>query len=163
MKELTIVVGLPYSKIITYVTENFSNGQIISKYGIRKAMPYTKIDQNDSVLYLITEVMVRSSMTIGRPICVAEDALDIETILIWKKIAIEHDYKIKVLIYDLPVEECYYNQDDQKKEMLSHFLKINKKFDELKEILQMKHQKIVDDVEVVKPSMEDKQDEVLQC
>lgn len=162
MKELVIVVGLPRSGTVTFSKKSFPTHQIITKYGLREAISYVKVEQNTNALYLITEISVRASMIVGHPIVIVENSYSIETILIWKKIAIDHEYKVKVVVYNKPVEECFFNQEKQEQGMLKHYLDLEKQFNQLKEILTMDHQKIVDEVEIVETSQEDKKDEILQ-
>jgi len=162
MKELIVVVGLPWSEKLKYTNMNYSNHQIVSPFYIKKSMEFTRVNKSDQSLYLILEVMVRSLMILQRPIVVIENSLELETIFIWKKMAVEHDYPIKVIIFDQPLEDCFSKADTRNKDTLKFVSMKSKKLEQLKHILSMEHQKIVDGLTVVKTSMEEKQDEILQ-
>lgn len=162
MKVLVIVVGLPWSKKLEYVNEKFSNYQIISSFCMRKSMEFTRINKTDESLYLITEVMARSLMILKRPIVVVEESMELESIFIWKKMAVEHGYVTRVIVLDTPLEECFAKAEKRDKVSLQHIAEESKKLEQLKQILNMEHQKIVDELKIVKVATEEKRDEVLQ-
>jgi predicted kinase len=159
MKEIVIVMGLPWLGKIKYILEKSPNYQLICPKTVEKAMNFMKLDISGK--YLISEVMTRTLMLYELPIAVIETELEMEAIFIWKKIAVEHEYKIKVLLVDLKLEECFTRSDKRDKESLKYLSEKSKKFEQLKNILNMEHQSIVDDVEVIKPAMEEDKDEIL--
>lgn len=161
MKELILIFGLPWSGKYEYILETFPNYQTIFPYAIKKAMEYVRINKEEKTLYLIAETAARALMIYDLPTAIIEHDIGIETVFIWKKIAIEHGYKIKVLLFDVPLEECFSRHDKRNKESLKYLSEESKKFEQLKHILNMEHQSIVNEVEVIKPSMEEDKDEVL--
>ena len=161
MKKLVIVLGLPWSSKIKHTIKKIPNCQIVCPSVVEKTVEHMKLNKSKESSYLISEVMTRSSMICELPIAIIETDMSIEAVFIWKKIASDYEYKTKVLLVDLPLEECFSRSDKRDKEYLKYLSEKSKKFEQLKHILNMENQSIVDEVEVIKPSMEEGKDEVL--
>lgn len=105
--------------------------------------------------------MARSSMIIGLPIAVITQSLETESVMIWKKFTVEHGYKLKVLLIDAPLEDCFAKSPIKDKASLRNLSNLSKKLEQLKIVLSMKEQHIVDQFKIIKPVMEENKDEVL--
>ena len=164
MKELVIVLGLSWSEKKKYIFNEFKEAQMIWPFSIKNAMEYTRIPKDSkNTFYLITEILARSLLISNfKTVVVDEHSLELESIFIWKKIAVEHGYEIRVLIVDVPIEDCFPARDQRTKQRVKNIIKSGRKLEQLKEILEMKYQNVIDKFEVVQPIIvEEKEDEVL--
>jgi predicted kinase len=156
MKELVIVMSVSWMKKKKFILDNFKKSQIIWPYSIKKAIDYSKIPNNKETLYLFIETMARSLLIANfERVVIDETSLDLESIFFWKKIAIEHDYKMIVIIYDVPIEDCFPREDLQSKQIIKNILESGEKAEQLKQILNMKNQKIVDKFIIIKAKAEE--------
>ena len=114
--------------------------------------------ENDSSLaekkYAIFTIIARALMLRGLPIVIDERNLDIESIYIWKKLAITFDYSIKGVIFDTPKEICLRRikemiNDEIPERIYKTLNEEREKLDELLTILKMKHQKLLENFIIV--------------
>lgn len=161
MKELVLIMGLPWSGRYQYVIDNLKEFQVITPYKIKEAVEkYTRFDNTgNATVYAVIETITRSLMLMEKPIALISNSLMLETVFIMKKIAVDHDYKLKVVLLDKPIEECFDKADRKSKETLKQLGDLYKKLEQLRIVLGMKEQEILDDFIVVKT--EEKKDEVL--
>ena len=164
MKEIVIVLGLPWSKKIKYAVNTYPTHQLVSPFSIRKAMERKGVYDPNSI-FLFIDLVARSLMISNRPVVIIEESAKLEAIFIWKEMAVEYDYNIKCIIFDAALEKCFLDAENQDEETLKIISDKSKEFEQLKEVLNMKYQIIIDDVTKVKSDelikSEDKEDEVL--
>lgn len=162
-KELVLVLGCLWTKKIQYTLTRFNQYQIVFAKAVKVGMKQTTFGLNENDIYLICELMVRSQMLLKRPIAVIEDSPDIESIFVWKRIARDNDYLVKAVIFDAPLELCFPDSETKTKDIktLGEFSDFSKRFEQLKQILSMEHQTVLDHVEIIHPKLEDKKDEIL--
>ena len=98
------------------------------------------------------DVIVRSHMIKGLPIVVDESNLTVESLFLWKSVTREFGYDIKGVFLDTPLDVCtarlkyLLKGEEITEEMHEKLSKEYEQVNELKEILKMKHQSVVDHV-----------------
>jgi predicted kinase len=161
-KNLVLMIGPTMSGKTTYVDKHLYKLQRISEFHIRKALAEESSSIPQDMCYLIISIMCRSLMLNELSIVADEQNLEIESLMVWRKLASEYKYFLEGILMDTPYEVCLERSKEivGKNEDYTYVLKKQfEKFEELKVILNMKHHKIFDNLIIVKP--EDKKDEVL--
>lgn len=161
-KNLVLMIGPTASGKTTYVDKHLYKLQRISEYHIRRALSEESTIIPQDMRYLIMGIMCRSFMLNELSIVADEQNLDIESLMVWRKLASEYKYFLEGIIMDTPYEVCLKRAQEAagKNQDFSMYLKKQfEKFEELKTILNMKHHKIFDNLIIVKP--EENNDEVL--
>jgi predicted kinase len=164
-KELVLLVGIQFVGKTDWAKENyFGKGyQIVSYDPIRMALATNKIQPEQS-LYPVVSTMAKSFMLQELPVLVNGNNITLESLHIWKKICFDYEYKFKVVFFDKPLEEALKVMKERKLENKENTEIIKNNYElllELKTILNMKHQKIADEVVFVSNISEDKKDEIL--
>jgi predicted kinase len=149
-RELIVMIGMTASGK-TYHVDKFylASHQIVSSRHIKEAIKTTKLPFDQNLVYMAMELITRSNMIKGLPIVIDENNLTIESLFFWKKMCNEFDYMLKGVILDTPLEICVKRltslmKDDLTEEMHEKLKKENEIIEELKVLLNMKHQKILD-------------------
>lgn len=109
MKHLIMMMGVCCSGKTVYVKNKFLPGfQYISEKAMSKGMIKENIDvkNNMSLLYAVVAISVRSCMIHGLPLIIDDKNLSIESLVLWRKMANEHGYRITVVLMDTPLEIC---------------------------------------------------------
>jgi len=109
MDPLILMIGATCSGKTTYVKKNLVyNYQYISEKAITKAMKFEHLDpkKNLNLVYIVVALYARSLMIQNLPIVVDDRNLSIESLVLWKKIANEHNYKTHGILMDTPFEIC---------------------------------------------------------
>jgi predicted kinase len=153
IRELIVMIGMTASGKTYHIDKFYLNSyQIISRNHIKEAIKTTKITSNQKQLvYLVMDIIARSHLIKGLPVVIDEQNLTVESIFFWKKLVEEFGYEIKGVVLDTPLEVCI----SRVKEMVNGDLSeeahetLKKEFEqveELKILLGMKHQNILDRV-----------------
>ena len=151
-RELIVMIGITASGKSFHINRCYiKNHQHVSEKHIIEGMRKEGIPFDEDTKNMIMAITVRSHMIRGLPIIIDEPNLEIESLFIWKKLAVEHNYSIKGVIVDTPVKICIERlqsifKGKLKKELIENLYLENEKLKELKQILYMKHQKILDKV-----------------
>lgn len=160
-RDLIVMIGMTLSGKSFHVNVNYaSTYQVVSSKDIRKAMYTTKLDIHD-LPYAIMDIIVRSHMLRGFPIIIDENNETIESLFIWKRLAHEFGYCIRVILLDTPFEMCIdrlksiLGKDEIPDDMYEQLKKESKQINELKEILNMKYQSVIDEVKYITYNTED--------
>jgi predicted kinase len=163
-KELVLFVGVQFVGKTEYLKENYfgKEYQIISYDAIQNALMANGVDPNKN-LYPIVGIIAKNYLLQELPVVVNGLNISIESLHIWKKLCFEHQYIFKLIIFDVSLENIIENM--KKRQLLTEenekIIKTNyEMFQELKIILDMKHQKIADDILFIKS--EEEKDEILQ-
>lgn len=148
--ELIVMIGMTSSGK-TYHVDKFylKSHQIISSRHIKEAIKTTKLPNDQNLVYMTMEIITRSHMIKRLPIVIDENNLTIESLFFWKKICSEFDYILKGIILDTPLEICVkrlasLTEEELTEEIHEKLKKENERVEELKILLNMKHQKILD-------------------
>lgn len=161
-KNLILMIGPSFSGKSYYVDRYLNKLQRISDFHIRKALIDEDTTLPQDMRYFIMSVMCRSFMLNELSIVVDEQNLDLESLMIWRKLASEYNYFLEGILMDIPFDDCYKRGQvvaGKNQDFTMLLKKQFAKFEELKTILNMKHQKIFDNLIIINP--EDKADEVL--
>jgi predicted kinase len=161
-KNLVLMIGPTMSGKSTYVEKFLSKLQRISEYHVRRALIEEDKSLPQETSYFVASVMCRSFMLNELSIVADEQNLDIESLMVWRKLTNEYQYFLEGVLLDTPYEICLERAQKiagKNKDYTMLLKKQFEKFEELKTILNMKHHKIFDNLIIVKP--EEKQDEVL--
>jgi|WetSurSiteA1Bulk_404760.scaffolds.fasta_scaffold00418_2 predicted kinase len=161
-RNLVLMIGPTMSGKTTYVNRYLGKLQLISEYYVKRALLEEDKSLPHDMSYFIMSVMCRSFMLNELSIVTDEQNLDIESLMIWRKLASEYKYFLEGVLLDTPYEVCLERAQKvvgKNKDYTVLLKKQFEKFEELKTILNMKHHKIFDNLIIVKP--EEKQDEVL--
>lgn len=151
-RELIVMIGMTLSGKTYHVDLNYlPQYQLVSSKHIRRAVQTTKI-QSPDFLYACMDVIVRAHMIKGLPIVVDESNLTIESLFMWKSVTREFGYDLKGVFIDTPLDVCtarlkyLLNGEKITEEMHEKLAKEFDQVNELKEILKMKHQSVVDHI-----------------
>jgi predicted kinase len=154
-RKLVIMIGGIASGKSYYVNKFYvKTHQLISEQHLDASLAI----ENDSILaekkYAIFTIIARALMLRGLPIVVDEKNLDMESIYIWKKLAITFNYSIKGIVFDTPKEVCLKRikgmLDDEPSENIYKTLdREREQLDELLSILKMKHQKLLENYIII--------------
>ncbi len=154
-RDIIVMIGVDFSGKTQYVDSELINGphQIISFDHIREAFKTTKMS-NPDIVYASMDLIARSHMIKGIPIIIDEANLTIESLFLWKTIAREFNYTLKGIVMNTTLEDCKARLEKAADGAISDSIldKLNaeyKVFEELKIILKMKHQQILDKVTFV--------------
>ncbi|MFW9872199.1 MAG: AAA family ATPase [Candidatus Thorarchaeota archaeon] len=155
-KELILMIGPTMSGKSYYINNHLiRNYQIISEGHIASAMQYENVPKDEDFKYAIMSVIARAHMLRGLPIVVDESNLTIESLFIWKRYAFEYKYKIKGIVLDTPLKICLERLESSLKHenlvegIIKNLKSEYERFKEIKLILNMKYQNVIDDFEVV--------------
>jgi len=151
-RDLIVMIGMTLSGKTTHVDKNYLPGhQLFSLAHYQAALQRTKI-QNPDVVFAAMEIGVRANMIKGLPIVIDERNLSLDSLFLWKTLTREHGYDFKGVFIDTPLDVCtarlkYLLKGEAITEAMHEKLaKEYEEANELKEILKMKHQSIVDNV-----------------
>lgn len=154
-RELVIMVGITASGKSFHVNKHYiKDHQIISENHIIEALKLESIGIDEELKDIIMAVSTRALMIRGLPIVIDEPNLLVESLFIWKRLAHYHQYKTKVVLIDTPYDICltrlnnlFPGQVDKgiEKNLEKQFQQLQ----ELKSVLSMEHQQIVDEVEYI--------------
>ena len=155
-RELIVMIGITASGKSFHINKSYiKDHQYISENHIIEGMRGENIPIDENIKNMIIAITARSHMIRGLPIVVDEPNLEIESLFIWRKLAVEHKYSIKGIIIDTPIEICadrlqslLKTKSDEKTIYETLDLE-DEKLQELKIILLMKHQNILDEVEII--------------
>ena len=151
-RDLIVMIGMTLSGKTTHVDLNYLPGhQLVSLNHMKEALKYTKIANQDFV-YAAMEIAVRALMVKGLPIVVDESNISIDSLFLWKTITREHGYNLKAVYMDTPLDVCtarlkYLLNGEKLTEQMHE--KMSKEYEqvcELKEVLNLKHQSVVDEI-----------------
>ena len=154
-RDLIVMIGMSMSGKTYHVDTTYLPGhQLVSLAHIKHALNTTKMTNGD-LIYATMELAVRAHMIKGLPIVVDEDNLSIESLFMWKTITREFGYNLKGVLLDTPLDVCISRlktmlqgkkiTEEMHEKMSKEFAKV----EELKEILNMKHQSVVDLVTII--------------
>lgn len=154
-RELVIMVGITASGKSFHVNKHYiKDHQVISENHIIEALKLESLGVDEELKDIIMAVSTRALMIRGLPIVVDEPNLLVESLFIWKRLAHYHQYKIKVVLIDTPYDVClsrlhdlFPGQVDQSVE--KNLEKQQQQIQELKSVLSMEHQQIVDEIEYI--------------
>jgi len=152
-RDLIVMIGMTLSGKTYQVDLNYlPEHQLVSKYYVTQALRTSKLPQDPNIVPMTMEMMVRAHMVRGLPIVVDESNLEVDSLFLWKSITREFGYNIKGIFLDTPLDVCtarlkYILKDqpiteDMHAKLSSEFEKV----EELKTLLKMKHQKLLDKV-----------------
>jgi predicted kinase len=152
VRELIVMIGMTASGK-TYHIDKFyiPSHQIVSKNHLIEAIKTTKLVYTNQLLFAMMDVMARSFMIKGLSVVVDEPNLTVESLFFWKKLADEFGYTIKGVFVDTPLDVCISRlkemiKDGLTEQMYEKLKRENEQIDELKILLSMKHQNILDRV-----------------
>jgi predicted kinase len=151
-RELIVMIGMSFSGKSYYVDNNYlKTHQLISSKHIKQALKTTKMS-NPDLVYVTMDLISRSHMIKGLPIIVDESNTTVESLFLWKTITREFGYSLKGVLIDTPLSVCVsrvkdvLNGEEISEEMHKKLVEEYEKVEELKSILKMKHQSVVDQV-----------------
>lgn len=151
-RELIVMIGMSFSGKTYHVDFNYlPKYQLISLKHLKQALKTTRIS-NEDFIYACMDLVARSYMIKELPIVVDESNLDIDSIFLWKKLTREFGYNLKGVFIDTPLDVCTarlkyaLNGDKITEKMHEKLATEYDKVEELKQILKMKHQSVVDNV-----------------
>jgi predicted kinase len=151
-RELIVMIGITASGKSFHINRCYiKNHQHVSEKYIIEGMRKEGISFDEDTKNMIMAITVRSHMIRGLPIVIDEPNLELESLFIWKKLAVEHNYNIKGVIVDTPIKICVERllsiwKDKLEKNWIENLKLENAKLKELKQVLSMKHQKILDKI-----------------
>jgi predicted kinase len=136
--------------------------QVINLESIRDALKKELLPTTDEIVYGIVSTMTRSVMIMELPIVVDEKNLTAESLFIWKKLAVQYGYSIKGVVLDTNPVVCIKRNEIDKKYKCDNgpYYWEKEMLDEIKTVLSMKHQNILDSFEVL-TNYGGKRDEIL--
>ena len=140
--ELVLLVGNEESHL-KYIEEHFETYQVINENVIASCLIKEELPSFSAFVCRFIAAIARSHMLVGFPVVVSSNSIELESIFIWKQYAVMYNYELKVFIFS----ETFNDSDESRIRQT--------KFNELKSILTMKHQKVTDYVIFVDPE-EDK-------
>ena len=155
-RELIVMIGIMASGKSFHINRCYiKNHQHVSEKHIIQGMIKEGIPFDEDTKNMIMAITVRSHMIRGLPIVIDEPNLDLESLFIWKKIAVEHKYYIKGVVVDTPVKVCIERLNSilkgkVRKQLIDNINLENEKLQELKQVLSMKHQRILDKIVRIK-------------
>ena len=154
-KELIIMIGPSFSGKSFYVNQNFTNShQIISHNNIKDAMSLEGSFINEETVCSFMAINAKAHMLRALPIVVDEQNLTIESLFIWKKICLQFGYSMKAIVMDTHFDECAKRFQSitleglQGKNYQAMIIQ-HEMLMEMKMVLELKHQKIVDSYEII--------------
>ena len=155
-KNLTLMIGLPFSGKSTYVRQLLVRNpiQVIEGESIVIALKSEGINiSNDNMepVYKVERVMANTFMNRDLPIIVDNRNLLIEAIFLWRQIAEINGYKTMGRIIDTPLNICLERAEEENKNdhIFNHIKMCSERLDELKMMLGLKHQNILYNYEVI--------------
>ena len=152
-RDLIVMIGMSLSGKTYHVDNNYLPGyQLVSFKHLNDALMASKMKSPD-IIYATMEMAARSHMIKGLPVVIDESNITVESLFMWKAITREHGYNLKGIYLDTPLDVCtarlrYLLPKGEKITEAMHE-KLGKEYEqtsEIKEILKMKHQSVVDDV-----------------
>ena len=150
-RDLIVMIGMSLSGKTYHVDNNYQGYQLVSFKHYQAALQVSKL-QNPEIIYPAMELAVRANMIKGLPIVIDENNSNIDSLFIWKSISREHGYNTRGVFIDTPLDVCVarlkYMLEGKKitEEMHEKLNNECEKIEELKQILKMKHQSVVDSV-----------------
>jgi len=149
------MIGITLSGKTTHVDNNYLPGyQLVSLNHMKNAITFTKIQPVD-VVYAAMEIIVRAHMIKGLPIVVDENNITVDSLFLWKTLTRDHGYNLKAVLMDTPLDVCtarvkyLLNGKKITEQMHEKLSKEHEQVNELKKILKMKHQSVVDEVTII--------------
>jgi len=146
------MIGITLSGKTYHVDNNYlPDHQVVSLKHLQEALDMSKM-VNPDIVYASMELIVRAHMIKGLPIVIDENNLNVDSLFLWKTVTREHNYNLKGVYVDTPLDVCtarlkYLLKGEEITEAMHEKLANEyEKISELKEILKMKHQSIVDKV-----------------
>jgi predicted kinase len=153
-KELIIMIGMSFSGKTYYVDMNLlPHYQLVSKIHVLKHLKTNKEDPMPDLLEAM-QLMVKSHMSKGLPIVIDQNNLSIRSIFLWSCIAGEFRYEIRGILIDTPFNICMNRLDyacghKVSQSLIDRMIIEKEKLEELKIILNMKHQSIIKNIEYI--------------
>ena len=154
-KDFIVMIVMSLSGKTYHVDLNYLPGyQLLSSKHYKQAFQTTKIS-DPNIIYAAMELTARSHMIKGLPIIVDESNLDVDSLFLWKSIAREFGYNIKGVLIDTPLDVCtarlkYLLKGEAiSEEMHNKLTSEYEKVEELKILLKMKYQNILDNVSFI--------------
>jgi predicted kinase len=153
-KEIVIMIGMSFSGKSYHVDTNYlPYYQLVSKVHVLKHLKTLDEDPTEDLMDTM-RIMVRSHMSKGLPVVVDQNNLSIKNIFTWDCLAREHKYYSKAVLIDTPFEVCMkrldYACDGKVSLKVKERMIVEKeKLEELKIILNMKHQSFLKDIEYI--------------
>ena len=151
-RDLIVMIGVGRSGKTHYVDNELLYGpqQLISSEHMKAAYNSMNMSTPD-IIYAAMDLIVRSHMIKGVPIIVDESNLTIESLFLWKSIAKEFNYAIKGIVMDTSFEICKSRLESDIDGPITKDLNENMEteyetYKELRIILKMNHQQILDKV-----------------
>jgi predicted kinase len=154
-RNLIVMIGMTAAGKTYHVDKFYLAGhQIVSSRHIREAIKTTKLPDDTNLIYMTMELIVRANMIKGLPIVVDENNLTIESLFFWKKLCSELNYILKGVVLDTPLEVCVKRfrgllKEPMTEEMHEKLKKEYEQVEELKVLLNMKHQQVLDRVSYI--------------
>ena len=151
-RDLIVMIGMSLSGKTTHVDNNYlPNHQLISVHHMTEGIKLTKM-QDPNFVYASIEIIARAHMMKGLPIIVDEKNLTVDSLFVWKTLSREHGYNLKAVYIDTPLDVCtarlkhFLKGGKITEQMHENLAKEHEQVNELKDILKMKHQSVVDEV-----------------
>ena len=161
-KELVLLVGVQFVGKTKYMQENYYRKpyQIVYYDAVQAAMNKSGIQTQHLPVFLTA--FANSVMAQGLPVLVNGVNISLEALHIWKKMCFDYGYKLKLIMFDADKEKIFKELEkqnaltDANKEAMEKNIEM---YEELKTVLNLKHQKIADEIEYAK--LEENANEVL--
>lgn len=151
-RDLIVMIGMSLSGKTYHVDLNYlPEYQLISRNHYQQALATTKMT-DPALIYVAMELAARAHMIKGLLIIVDEANLSIDSLYIWKAMTRELGYNFKGVFIDTPLDVCtarlkYLLKGEKITEEMHEKLSLeHEKVEELKTLLKMKHQKLVDNI-----------------
>lgn len=163
-KEIVIMIGMSFSGKSYHVDKYYlPYYQLVSKVHVLKNLVTVEEDPTEDLMNTM-RLMIKSHMSKGLPIVIDQNNLTIKNIFTWNCLANEFKYFSKAVLVDTPFEVCMQRLEHACSGKVSAKVKermiIEKeKMEELKIILNMKHQSFLTDIEYIKYYNEDEEEE----
>jgi predicted kinase len=151
-RELIVMIGITASGKSFHINRCYiKDHQHVSEKYIIEGMIKEGIPFDEDTKNMIMAITVRSHMIRGLPIVIDEPNLELESLFIWKKLAVDYNYNITGIVVDTPVKICIERlrsilKGEVSKKWVENIKLEDEKFQELKQVLSMKHQKILDKI-----------------
>lgn len=153
-KEIIIMIGMSFSGKSYHVDANYlPYYQLVSKIHVLKNLKTLDEDPTEELMDTM-KLMAKSQMSKGLPVVVDQNNLTIKNIFTWDCLARDYKYYSKAILIDTPFEVCmkrleYACDGKVSTKVKERMIVEREKLDELKIILNMKHQSFLKDIEYI--------------
>lgn len=153
-KEIIIMIGMSFSGKSYHVdTHYLPYYQLVSKVHVLQNLKTMNEDPTEDLMNAM-RLMVKSHMAKGLPIVVDQNNLTIKNIFLWNCLANDFKYYSKAILIDTPFDVCmerleYACQGKVPAKAKERMIVEKEKLDELKIILNMKHQSFIKNIEYI--------------